>query len=194
MKYITLILITLVVLSSCSTYQDALKSDDIALKYRLADSLYKEGSFKKSLKLWEQIVPTYRGRPQAERVMFLYSDTYYQLGNYFLAGYQFERFVGAYPQSQKREEAAFKSAKSYYELSPRHDLDQADTEKAIDKLNNFVNSFPESDQFDEVNGMIKELNTKIEKKQFEIAKPVSYTHLRAHETREDLVCRLLLEK
>ena len=28
---------------------------------------------------------------------------------------------------------------------------------------------------------------------FRIA-PVSYTHLRAHETREDLVCRLLLEK
>src|SRR5450756_2832330 len=26
------------------------------------------------------------------------------------------------------------------------------------------------------------------------AKPVSYTHLRAHETRHDLVCRLLLEK
>src|SRR5450756_2566572 len=25
------------------------------------------------------------------------------------------------------------------------------------------------------------------------AKPVSYTHLRAHETRHDLVCRLLLE-
>ena len=27
-----------------------------------------------------------------------------------------------------------------------------------------------------------------------ILKPVSYTHLRAHETRHDLVCRLLLEK
>ncbi|CUX55647.1 Fumarate hydratase class II [Clostridium sp. C105KSO15] len=27
-----------------------------------------------------------------------------------------------------------------------------------------------------------------------IANPVSYTHLRAHETRHDLVCRLLLEK
>ena len=26
------------------------------------------------------------------------------------------------------------------------------------------------------------------------SKPVSYTHLRAHETRHDLVCRLLLEK
>ena len=28
----------------------------------------------------------------------------------------------------------------------------------------------------------------------DLLKPVSYTHLRAHETREDLVCRLLLEK
>src|SRR5450759_2847326 len=28
----------------------------------------------------------------------------------------------------------------------------------------------------------------------EIIEPVSYTHLRAHETRHDLVCRLLLEK
>eukprot|EP00825_Cyclidium_porcatum_P012698 TRINITY_DN16637_c0_g1_i1.p1 TRINITY_DN16637_c0_g1~~TRINITY_DN16637_c0_g1_i1.p1 ORF type:complete len:192 (-),score=30.68 TRINITY_DN16637_c0_g1_i1:21-596(-) len=28
----------------------------------------------------------------------------------------------------------------------------------------------------------------------EVFKPVSYTHLRAHETRHDLVCRLLLEK
>src|SRR5450756_630621 len=27
-----------------------------------------------------------------------------------------------------------------------------------------------------------------------IIRPVSYTHLRAHETRHDLVCRLLLEK
>src|SRR5450756_1049854 len=27
-----------------------------------------------------------------------------------------------------------------------------------------------------------------------LADPVSYTHLRAHETRHDLVCRLLLEK
>ena len=32
------------------------------------------------------------------------------------------------------------------------------------------------------------------KKALVTGKAVSYTHLRAHETREDLVCRLLLEK
>ena len=163
-------ILILLILGACSPFQQALKNDDIALKYRMADSLYEAGKYKKSLKLWEQIVPTYRGKPQAERVMFLYSDSYYQLGDYYLAAYQFERYTNAYPQSQKREEAAFKSAKSYYHLSPKYNLDQADTEKALDKLKNYVNSYPEAENYEEVNGMIKELNTKLEKKLFEIAK------------------------
>ena len=33
-----------------------------------------------------------------------------------------------------------------------------------------------------------------EKKEIKMTVPVSYTHLRAHETEADLVCRLLLEK
>lgn len=170
MKKSVVYLLLIITLGACSPYQNALKSDDIALKYKIADSLYNQKKYKKSLKLWEQIVPTYRGRPQAERVMYLYSDSYYQLGDYYLAGYQFERFANAYPQSEKREEASYKSSKSYYELSPRYNLDQADTDKALDKLKNFVNSYPESDYFDEVNGMIQELNIKVQKKAFEIAK------------------------
>ena len=37
-------------------------------------------------------------------------------------------------------------------------------------------------------------NCLIQLKNISHSKPVSYTHLRAHETRHDLVCRLLLEK
>lgn len=170
MKNILALLFFAIVLSSCSVYQDALKSDDIGLKFSLADSLYEIGKYKKSLKLWEQIVPVYRGRPQAERVMYKYADTYYQLGDYYLAGYQFERFVKSYPQSTKREVAAFKSAQSYYNLSPRYNLDQGDTEKAMDKLQEFINSYPESEQVPIANDMVKELRTKLEKKKFEIAK------------------------
>jgi outer membrane protein assembly factor BamD len=170
MKNLFLLFISLLMLSSCSTYQDVLKSDDIKLKYTIADSLYKNGKYKKSLRLWEQIVPLYRGRPEAERVMYLYSDTYYQIGDYYLAGYQFERFVSAYPQSTKRTEAAFKSAESYYNLSPRFNLDQADTHKAMDKLQVFINTYPDSENLEKANGMVQELRNKLEKKAFEIAK------------------------
>ena len=38
------------------------------------------------------------------------------------------------------------------------------------------------------------IETRITQKGGEIKAPVSYTHLRAHETVLDIVCRLLLEK
>ena len=119
---------------SCSEYQQALKSEDVLEKYEYAQELYADGKYKKALGLMEQIVPVYRGKPQAERLMFLYANTFYNLEDYYLAGYQFERFETSYPNSDSVEVAAYRSAKSYYELSPRYSLDQQDTYKALEKL------------------------------------------------------------
>ena len=60
--------------------------------------------------------------------------------------------------------ASFQGAKSYYELSPRHSLDQTDTDKALAKLQGFINTYPDSEYFAEANIMAKELTTKKEKK------------------------------
>lgn len=136
----------------------------------MADSLYNEGQYKRALKLMEQIVPAYRGKPQAEKLMFIYSNTFYELGDFYLSGYQFERFSNSYPQSEKAEEAAFKGAKSFYHLSPRFSLEQKDTYTALEKLQNFINKFPNSEFMPEANELVSELTTKLEKKEFEIAK------------------------
>ena len=62
------------------------------------------------------------------------------------------------------------SAKSYYMLSPRSSLDQEDTYKAIDKLQIFLDNYPESEFSDDANTLIAELQVKLEKKSFEISK------------------------
>ncbi len=170
MKRIFYLLLTVFVLTSCSQYQDVLKGEDITKKYQLAEELYKAGKYKKALRLFEQIVPSYRGKPQAERVMYYYADTYYQLEDFHLAGYQFERFVKSYPKSDKVEEAGYKGAKSYYELSPRYSLDQGETTKAIDKLQVYINLYPESERLSEANKLVAELRQKLERKYYEIAK------------------------
>ncbi|MEZ4874566.1 MAG: outer membrane protein assembly factor BamD [Flavobacteriaceae bacterium] len=164
-----LFVFVLVFLTSCSSYQKLLRSDDVAKKYTAADSLYKMGKYKKALPLMEQIVPAYRGKPQAEPLMFRYANTFYQLEDYYLSGYQFERFVTSYPKSDSLEVAAFRSAKSYYELSPRYSLDQKDTYTALEKLQEFVDRFPNSTYRSNANVMVAELREKIEKKDFETA-------------------------
>lgn len=157
-------------LVSCSEYQKALKDPDISKKYELAQRLYDEGDFKRANRLLEQIAPQYVGKPQGERVQFFLADSYYQIGDYNFAGYQFERFLKSYPGSNRADEASFLGAKSYFLLSPRYSLDQTDTEKALNKLQIFINSYPDSEYQAEANQMARELTTKKEEKAFEIAK------------------------
>ncbi len=162
--------VCLVVLGSCNEYQKVLKNEDVKAKYDLAEKYYEAKDYKRANRLFEQIAPKYVGKPQGERVQFFLADTYYQIRNYNFAGYQFERFLKSYPKSDKAAEASFLGAKSYYMLSPRHSLDQTDTDKALLKLQSFINTYPESEFLTEANAMAKELTTKKEKKAFEIAK------------------------
>ena len=184
MKKIILFLSVVFLLTSCGEYQQVLKSKDNALKYSTAEQLYNEAKagegnsrrkYRKALRLFEQLMPEYRGKPQGQKLAFLFADTYYELNDHYLAGYQFERFVETYPESEKVEEAAFKSARSYYELSPAYYLDQTETIKGINELQKFINRFPESERMDEANELVTELRVKLEKKQYEIAKQYHHT-------------------
>ena len=55
-------------------------------------------------------------------------------------------------------------------LSPIHSLDQKDTNTAIEKLQIFINNYPNSIYVQEANNLISELQEKLEKKEFEISK------------------------
>nr|WP_249356233.1 outer membrane protein assembly factor BamD [Maribacter sp. ACAM166] len=168
MRRVFPILLIAIALQSCSEYQKVLKNDDVKAKYELAEKFYKEGDYKRANRLYEQIAPKYVGKPQGERVMFFLSNSYFKRGDYNMAGYQFERFIKSYPKSDKVVESSFLGAKSYYKLSPEYSLDQTDTDKALLKLQNFINAYSESEYFAEANKMAKELTTKKERKSYEI--------------------------
>jgi len=75
----------------------------------------------------------------------------------------------SYGQSDSIEVAAYRSAESYYELSPRYSLDQEDTYKGLEKLQSFINSYPNSEYRDAANLKVMELSEKLQKKDIEIA-------------------------
>ena len=157
-------------LVSCNEYQKILNSEDNNLKYKTAEEYYNNGEYRRANRLLEQLVPIYRGKPQAERLVYFFADSYFQTKNYYLASYQFESFIKSFPKSQKLEEASFFAAKSHYMMSPTFSLDQEETNTAIEKLQIFMNNYPKSKFTDECNQLISELQNKIEKKEFEVAK------------------------
>jgi len=169
-KKIVSLLLLLVFFYSCNEYQKALKTEDVAVKFDISTKLYDAGKYSKAIRIFEQIAPTYRGMPRAEKLFYMFAQSYFKTNQYYLAGYQFESFVSSFPKSEKIEEAAFLGAKSFSMLSPEYSLDQTDTFKAIDKLQAFIDSYPNSTNSVEANKILRALNGKIEKKVFENAK------------------------
>lgn len=169
-KYLAIAVLITATLTSCSEYQRVLNGDDVGKKFAMSDSLYDAGKYLKAVTMMEQIVPAYRGKPQAQKLMYLYADSYYQLGDYFLSGYQFERFTVSYPKSDSVEVAAYKFAKSYYQLSPLFSLDQKETYTALEKVQAYINKYPSSPKRSEANEMVAELRNKLDKKAFSTAK------------------------
>ena len=170
MKKIISLLLLVAVFSSCNEYQKALKTEDVAVKFDMATKLYDAGKYSKAIRIFEQIAPAYRGKPQAEKLFYMFAQSYYRTKQYTLSGYQFESFVSGYPKSEKQQEAAYLGAKSYSMLSPVYSLDQTDTNKALDKLQTFIDNYPQSEYLVEANATVKALSEKLEKKVFENAK------------------------
>lgn len=163
-------LLLALLLTSCSQFQKALKSEDTKLKYDVAEQLYEKEKYAKAIRLFEQIAPSYRGKPQAEKMFYMYATALYKTKSYTTAGYQYDSFTASYPRSTKMEEAAFLGAKSYYFLSPRYSLDQVDTYKALEKLQAFIDRYPNSQYMPEANQLVKELSYKLELKAYSTAK------------------------
>ena len=154
---------------SCSEYQKALNSDEVSVKFNMGTELYDAEKYSKASRLFAQILPQYRGRPQAQKLTYMQAMCFYNTNDYNSSSYQMERFVNSYPDSEKVEEMAFLGAKSYYLMAPIFSKDSDDTKIAIDKLQQFINAYPNSEFISDANLLIFELDSRLELKEFNIA-------------------------
>jgi len=154
---------------SCSEYQKALNTDEISVKFNLGTELFDNGKFTKASRLFAQILPQYRGRPQAQKLSYMQAMCFYNTKDYNSSSYQMERFVNSYPDSEKVEEMAFLGAKSYYLMAPVFSKDPENIKIAIDKLQEFINTYPDSNLINDANELIFELDYRLEFKEYSIA-------------------------
>ena len=157
-------------LVSCNEYQKVSKAPAIPPKIALAEKFYKDGKYGKAITLFEQVKKLSKGKVKSERLDFFYADAMFKKKNYIIAQYLLERFAKRYPKSDKAEEAAFNSIYSYYVETPVYSLDQTDTYEAISKIQQFIDKYPNSAHLTQANQYMKDLNEKLEKKAYEIAK------------------------
>ena len=175
MKGILLFLVGLTLLSSCNGYNKVIKSDDYTLKFETANALYDEESYTRSIVLYEQIYQRYPKTNQGEVAYYRIGKSYYNVEDYYMAGYYLGAYSTRFPFSPKAEEALFLSAMCSVQNSPEPSLDPNDTELAIRDLQSFIDRYPNSTLVDSCNQTIDKLRYKLEIKDFEALKHYSKT-------------------
>ncbi|MBO4542977.1 MAG: outer membrane protein assembly factor BamD [Bacteroidales bacterium] len=137
-------------------------------KYAAAMEYYQRGSYLTAAQLFEEIYPLYLSAPEGDTIAYLFADSYFKNNDYLMAAFHFNDYIRRYPQSPKVEDASFYAAKCYYLNSPTYNLDQSDSKMAIEGLQMFISSYPQSKYVEESNQMIDDLRNKLAHKDFSI--------------------------
>lgn len=171
MKKYLIIALAFFALSACNRQQDlALKSADKDYILKVANEKFEKKKWKDALALYERLSNLVAGTDDAPNVVYNSAYANYYDKSYKLAGHQFKNFSVTFPKDKRAEDAAYMSALCYYEGSMDYNLDQTNTELAINEMQNFLNNYPDSEKSKNINELIDELTYKLEFKSYENAK------------------------
>lgn len=159
----------LILVSSCSSTEKILRSADANLKYTKALEWYNKGAYYKAIPVFEELMGLYKGSKTTEEVYYYYCMAHFKQGNYILAAFHFKNYVTKHPLSQYTEECQYMHAESFAKQSPKANLDQTETYKAIDAYQVFINKYPLSERVEYCNKKIDEMRLKLETKALKAA-------------------------
>lgn len=150
--------------SSCETPEKVLKSNDLVYKKSKAIFWYNKKEYFKCIPIFEELIGLMKGRESTEDLYYMYSYANYKQGDYMISAYHFKNFYDLYPNSQYSEECLYMHAKSFQMLSPKPELDQTYTYKALESYELFLNMYSDSKYLKECNESVEKLRKKLEKK------------------------------
>jgi outer membrane protein assembly factor BamD len=157
----------LIFLSSCSKgITKILKSPDPEYKLRVAEKYFVQKKYSKAQVLFEDVMPYYKTRPEFQDIYYKYAYCAYNQMDYLNAENLFKTFLEIFPNSAKAEEMAYMRAYSYYKQSPKPELDQTNTIKAMGMMQVFINTHPGSEKNKEATAIIETCRAKLETKDY----------------------------
>lgn len=171
MKKIFTVLGIVFLLTSChKQYEAAMKSADKNFILETANQYFEQKKWTQAIALYERLPNLVYGTDDARTVVFNTAYANYYDKQYRIAAHHFKNFSVTFTDDPRVEEAAYMSALCYYKGSLDYNLDQSNTESAINELQNFINKYPDSERSQNINQLIDELSYKLEFKAFENAK------------------------
>lgn len=166
------LLVLVAAITSCKSSKSMtrlLKNPDPAYKLRMAEQFFAKKKYMKAQQVYEDIMPYYKTGKEFEDIYYKYAYCAYYQQDYLNAENLFKSFMEIFPNSVKAEEVDYMRAYAFFKQSPKPELDQTSTMKAIGMMQTFINTHPGSLRNKEANEIIDQCRAKLETKDFKAA-------------------------
>lgn len=157
------ILLATAALVACSGVNKLIKSKDYEAMYKMGLELYDTGKFEKARVLLEEAAPYYSGTVQEDTLLYYWGLSHFRRGEYSSSELIFDRFRRQFGLSPFLEDVEYLYAMGFYLLSPDANRDQAETVRAINAINEYMQRHPDNMhkqlclvRLDELKGKLKE--------------------------------------
>ena len=148
----------------------ALRHNNPQEAYERGLELYERERYDRAAEHFQAVFDFGRAHEWASDAQYHLAQSYYHNKDYILAASEFSRFSELYRSDPRVPEAEYWRAMAYYQLSPSFQLDQTDTERAIDQFVSFIERFPDHPRTDDATERIFELQEKLARKVYESAR------------------------
>jgi len=135
-------LIVGLIIIGCASSPELTKMEPDAA-YRYLESQFNKGKYQAAVDGLNFFTLNYSGSALVDSAQFMLAQAHLNLKEYLLAAEAFLELTQRFPRSPLVSEAMFFQGHCYYKLSPRYDLDQEYTNRAIEALQTFIDFYPD---------------------------------------------------
>jgi outer membrane protein assembly factor BamD len=130
----------------------------------MAEQYFVKKKYSLAQQLYEDVMPFFKGRSEFEDIYYKYAYTAYYQNDYLNAENLFKTYLEVFPNSARAEEVDYMRAYTFYKQSPKAELDQTNTIKAMNLMQVFINTHPGSPRIKEATEIIDNSRLKLEAK------------------------------
>jgi outer membrane protein assembly factor BamD len=177
--YILLILASIGIMISCAGKKpiDKLSLEE---RYKRGHEFLDNKKYYNAQQEFQIIVLSGSHTELGDDAQYYLAESYFKNKEYILAIAEYERLTRKMKYSTYVEKCRWRICQAYVAESPNYYHDQSNTDKALQKLQEFIEEYPDSEYRSEANNTVKELRNKLAEKILESA--VLYIKLHAYDS------------
>jgi outer membrane protein assembly factor BamD len=162
----TLLVLSVILLVSACSSTEVSDTPTAEERFALGMEEYQEENWLEAINEFEIIRLQYPGSAVADSARYYTGLSRFNREEYLLASYEFNKLIVGGRARDLAADAYYMYAQCYYEMSPKMQLDQTATERAIDALQSFVEAYPTHPKAGGVERQVLDLVNKLAEKEY----------------------------